>query len=83
MTDLTEADATAIAWAIRILNEAGFEVSKTNHAQRYEQGVEFKLVCKAPTRSMGTMDQIEGVKTAAMEAPAYGMDGDPIPEEEP
>lgn len=82
MTELTETDATAVAWAIRILNEAGLEVSKANHAQRFQHGVEFKLQCRASTRANGKMDQLEGVKNAAMEAPTYGLDGEPIGGEE-
>lgn len=78
MTDLTETDATAIAWAIRILNEAGLQVEKADDAQTYEHGVEFKLDCRVPTRTNWAMDQLADVKNAAIAAPEYGMDGEMV-----
>jgi len=78
MSDLNEYDMTAIAWAIRILNEAGLDVEKASQAKQADHGVSFKLDCHAPTRSQFLMPQLEGVKAAAIEAPEFDMAGDPV-----
>lgn len=80
MGDLTERDMTAIASAIRILNEAGLDVEKANHATQSETGVSFTLDCHASTRSQFLMPQLEAVKSAAIAAPEFDMAGDPVEE---
>lgn len=80
MSGLSESDVAAIASAVRILTEAGFEVTKTNHTKRGDSGVEFKLECSASTHATWFQPQLEAVKTAAIGAPEYGIDGEPIPE---
>lgn len=78
MSDLSEVDMEAVGAAVRILNEAGFDVEKANHAKSEEHGVSFKLKCHAPTRSQFFGPQLEAVKEEAIEAPEFDMGGNPV-----
>lgn len=80
MSGLSETDMGAIAAAVRILNEAGYVVEKTNHTKPGDQGIEFKLQCAVDVRTPGTWDQIQAVKGAAMDAPEFDMGGNEIDE---
>lgn len=77
MSDVTEADQDAIGDVVRILNEAGVDVQKTNHVQTDgEGGVTFKLQCRVRTRYSQPLKQLEAVREAAVDAPEIGMDGE-------
>lgn len=77
---LGEYDMEAIGTAVRILNEAGYRVEKSNQGQRSDSGVGFKLEVHAPTRSPWFKPQSEEVREAAIECAEYGMGGERIEE---
>lgn len=78
MGSLDESDATAIAWAIRILNEAGYSVEQADKAKTSDNGVSFRLDCEAPTKVRSFRPRAEQAKTAVMETPEIGMNGDVV-----
>lgn len=83
MTDLSERDADAQGAAIRILSEAGFSIDGVSEVQSYDnQGVEFTMTVRAPTRSSFFEPQSEAVKAAAEEAPEFDMMGEVVEEDE-
>lgn len=82
MSELTEVDAAAIGTAIRILNEAGYQVEQINKGESMSAGVSFRLDVEAPTRRVWFEPQSQGVKDAALEAQEYGMGGQPVENDE-
>lgn len=82
MSDLRESDQQAVGDVVRILNEAGVDVEKTNHLETNgEGGITFKLHCKLTTRYSRFTKQLALVKQAAIEAPEIGLDGQEVDDE--
>lgn len=77
---MSEAHAKAIGDAIRILSEAGYDVSRVNDSTPTNEGVAFNLHVRAPADYKPFWTRVDQVKSAAMELPAVGMDGEPVEE---
>lgn len=68
---LSERDAAAISTAIRILNEAGYDVVQVGKGTKVQAGIEFRLELRAKTRYKKFGLQAEAVKDAAIKAPEF------------
>lgn len=77
---MSEAHAKTIGDAIRILSEAGYDVSRVNDSHPTNEGVVFDLHVHAPADYKAFWAKVDQVKSAAMEQPAVGMDGEPVEE---
>lgn len=75
MGSISESDMTAVAWAVRILNEAGYSVEQAGKAKSSDNGVSFRLDCEAPTRAASFQARAEAAKTAVMETPEVDFHG--------
>lgn len=80
MSELSERDMEAVATAVRILREAGYQIEKSKSAKSTDNGVAFKLECVAGTKSTRFPNQSEAVKTAAIEAPEFDYGGNLVEE---
>lgn len=81
MSELSERDMEAVATAVRILREAGYQIGKSKSAKPTDNGVSFKLDVVAGTRSTRFPKQADAVKTAAIEAPEFDFRGQVVDEE--
>lgn len=82
MGDLSESDVVAIADAVRILDEAGFNVETIGQGSSYQNGVEFTLDVQAPTRTRFFRPTCIEAKTAVIDAPEFDMNGNPVDEDD-
>lgn len=81
MSELSERDMEAVATAVRILREAGYQIGQSKSAKPTDNGVEFKLDVVAGTRSPRFPKQADAVKTAAIEAPEFDYGGNLVESE--
>lgn len=80
MSGLSDTDTDAISTAVAILNEAGYRVEGVSHGKREHHGATFDLEVLAPTRTQRFEPQSEAVKRAAIDAPEFDMNGQPVEE---
>lgn len=80
MSGLSERDTDAISTATRILNEAGYQVTKVGKGTKSGNGVEFRLDVQAPTDAMFFEPQSEAVRDASIDSPEFDMGGNEVQE---
>lgn len=75
MSKLKDFDMEAVATAVRILSEAGYNVTESSKSKSKDNGVQFELEIYAPTRTRFFSKQSSAVKDASIDAPEFGLGG--------